>query len=155
MLLSYIHSWQLFNCDNSSTLSCSFSFVTLQSHRPLRSQGEKRTDNGTIAIHQRYQNWLLSTLQAPLSHEDGDQQYFSTACLLLVLLFAVHSWLMCWFLLESVSYFGSRVWVRISAISVLSPKGVCWRNWIAHLTTEDDHLCTKCCHQEVPGSSPG
>jgi hypothetical protein len=33
--------------------------------------------------------------------------------------------------------------------------GVCWRNWIAHLTTEDDHLCTKCCHQEVPGSSPG
>ena len=33
--------------------------------------------------------------------------------------------------------------------------GVCWRNWIAHLTTEDDHLCTVCCHQEVPGSSPG
>ena len=34
-------------------------------------------------------------------------------------------------------------------------KGVCWRNWIAHLTTEDYDLCTVCCHQEVPGSSPG
>ena len=37
----------------------------------------------------------------------------------------------------------------------LVPNGVCWRNWIAHLTTEDVHLCTVCCHQEVPGSSPG
>ena len=33
--------------------------------------------------------------------------------------------------------------------------GVCWRNWIAHLTTEEEHLCNTCCHQEVPGSSPG
>ena len=47
--------------------------------------------------------------------------------------------------------------IRIFSTSFFSDviKGVCWRNWIAHLTTEDVHLCTVCCHQEVPGSSPG